>query len=231
MICNGMKLSISFIILPNLGSIVMAQTETAVDYQREQAPLSDPSDSETAVEETEEALSLDDIFHVLQNERRRQVIRYLRGLDGPIRMRDVAEQVAAWENDTTVENLHSDQRQRVYIALYQSHLPKLANQGIIRYNQPRGVIEPSPLLDEIGAYLDVAASDTTTEEADEEEGLFDDVTTPYLAATIISFVFVSSALVGLLPGTLLAGPWLAAGVLAIYSLVPISSKLNSIDIQ
>lgn len=94
------------------------------------------------------SISKDDAFHLLQNSRRRAVLRHL--LANPdreqFRMRDVAEAVAAWENDTTPEHLASDQRQRVYIALYQSHLPKLDEEGIIEYNQPRGVVEPSPLL-------------------------------------------------------------------------------------
>lgn len=101
-----------------------------------------------------ESISKDDLFHLLRNSRRRAVVQYLRGREGPVRMRDVAEQVAAWEHDTTVSGLGSDERQRVYVALYQSHLDTLADAGVIEYDKSRGVIDPRPLLDRVAAYTD-----------------------------------------------------------------------------
>jgi hypothetical protein len=50
------------------------------------------------------------------------------------------EQVAAWENDISVAGLSSDAYQRVYIALYQCYLPKLAETGVIEYNRDRGLL-------------------------------------------------------------------------------------------
>jgi hypothetical protein len=114
--------------------------------------------------ETEPPLSADDLFHLLQNSRRRAVIRYLRGHEEPMWMRDVAEQVAAWEHDTTVAELMPDQRQRVYIALYQSHLKTLEDAGVIEYDKPRGIIEPQPLLDRVALY--VATATWTSSDAD-----------------------------------------------------------------
>lgn len=105
-------------------------------------------------------LTKDQIFHLLQNERRRLALRYLQGRDGEVKMRDVAEQVAAWQHDTTVEALDSDQRQRVYIPLYQNHLPKLDEKGVIEYNQSRGVVERTPIADQLDPYL--ADDESTT---------------------------------------------------------------------
>ena len=104
-------------------------------------------------------LTVDDIFHLLQNERRRNVLRYLRETDGQVRMRDVAEQVAAWEHDTTIQALTSEERQRVYIPLYQSHLPKLDKAGLIEYQQNRGIVERLPLADQVDPYLEEPAAD------------------------------------------------------------------------
>lgn len=108
-----------------------------------------------ACDEVATSISKDDAFHLLQNARRRAVLRYLIEHEGTarFRMRDIAEAVAAWEHDTTVQQLCSDERQRVYIALYQSHLPKLDEQGIIEYNQSRGVVEPEPLLGAVEPFL------------------------------------------------------------------------------
>ena len=122
-------------------------------------------------EDEPNTLTKDKIFHILQTQRRRHALRYLKEHDTPVEMRDLAEQVAAWENDTTVQALASNERQRVYIALYQSHLPKLDEEGIIEYNKSRGIVERGQLADEFDPYLessnhDATDSDTETGEAD-----------------------------------------------------------------
>jgi hypothetical protein len=109
----------------------------------------------TAADGAVQSISKDDAFHLLQNARRRAVLRYLADHDDErFRMRDLAEEVAAWEHDTTVRQLSSDERQRVYIALYQSHLPKLDEHGIIAYNQSRGVVERTELTRVLEPYLE-----------------------------------------------------------------------------
>jgi hypothetical protein len=102
------------------------------------------------------SVSKDDAFHLLQNARRRAVLRFMaeHAEEDRFQMRDLAEEVAAWEHDTTVRQLTSDERQRVYIALYQSHLPKLDEHGIIAYNQSRGVVETTELTPVLDPYLE-----------------------------------------------------------------------------
>ena len=167
-------------------------------------------------------LSKDELFHLLQNQRRRRVLLYLQGAEDKVSMRDVAEQVAAWENDTTVEALSSDERQRVYIALYQSHLPKLDDAGVLSYNQQRGIIERTPIADQLDTYLNVdTQSSDDAENADEESNAVDDsgdtkmlgVTLPnsaiiryYGAATLASVLVTAVSWTGLvaIPGLALA---------------------------
>lgn len=123
-------------------------------------------EAETATEapdeitEDEEELTRDDMFHVLQCRRRRLVLKYLAEYTGEDRvvMSDITEHIAALENDTTVRGLHSQQRQRVYIALYQSHLPKLDTMGIIDYNKSRGYVEPTELTAAFRPFLDAEPS-------------------------------------------------------------------------
>lgn len=81
----------------------------------------------------------DDIFHVLQNSRRRDVLAYLEETEQTT-LRELAEHIAASENDVSVAGLRSDQRKRVYISLYQTHLPKLAAHGVIDYDKSRGTV-------------------------------------------------------------------------------------------
>lgn len=124
------------------------------------------AETETVTGKTEKSgdLTADKAYHLLQNERRRKVLRYLQGKEEVVYMRDVAEQVAAWENNTTVAELSSDARQRTYIPLYQSHLPKLDKEGIINYDQSRGNIEPTSLVEELNEYLDPSTTKETNEE-------------------------------------------------------------------
>lgn len=86
-------------------------------------------------------------------------------------MRTLAEAIAAWENDISVEQLTSKQRQRVYIALYQSHLPKLDDYGVIKYKQARGVIKPTGLIALFESYLEPEFHSNL---ADQRIGLLED---------------------------------------------------------
>lgn len=86
-------------------------------------------------------LSLDDVFDLLRNQRRRRVLEYLRSnTDGSATLDELAEHIAAMENDVPIEQLTSSQRKRVYIGLYQCHLPKLDEHSVVEYDQDRGTI-------------------------------------------------------------------------------------------
>jgi len=87
-----------------------------------------------------QSLSLDERFEILKNERRRIVLRYLKEVGGTVRLNNLADRVTAIENDIEVEAITSDERKRVYVGLYQFHLPKMAKIGIIEYDQNRGTI-------------------------------------------------------------------------------------------
>jgi hypothetical protein len=100
-----------------------------------------------------EPLHKDTVYHLLQNERRRLALRYLREVESETDLGEMAVQVAAWENDTTTANVTSDMRQRVYIALYQSHLPKLADEGVLDYDKDRKRISRRQAAAQLDRYL------------------------------------------------------------------------------
>lgn len=124
-------------------------------------PRPDSTTEQSSKTSSEPELSQDEVFHLLQTPRRRYVLQYLKEHEGPVEMRDVAEQVAAWENNTTVAALSSDERQRVYIPLYQSHLPKLDEEGVVDYDQDRGTVARTELANQFDQYLNVAEGTTT----------------------------------------------------------------------
>lgn len=104
-------------------------------------------------------LTLDEIFELLKNERRREVINYLlESEDGTATLSDLAELIAAKENDIEVSQLSSDQRKRVYIGLYQCHLPKMDDMGVIDFEDNRGTVELSDTIEQVQPYLDRAST-------------------------------------------------------------------------
>lgn len=114
-----------------------SQSQTGEKQQKNDDPLL----SSVALKELERGeLSPDKLFEILKNERRRRVLRYLWDNDGKASLGTLAEHIAAIENDTTVASLSSAQRKRVYVALYQSHLPKMARNDVIDFDKDRGTV-------------------------------------------------------------------------------------------
>ncbi|TMT85762.1 hypothetical protein E2L06_03810 [Haloterrigena sp. H1] len=191
----------------------------------DQGATDDSQDTDTEADRLSEEppFSKDEIFHLLQNERRRMVLRYLRDTDSPVRMRDVAEQVAAWEHDTTVEELTSTQRQRVYIPLYQSHLSKLDEAGLIEYQQNRGIVERKPLADQVDQYLQLDSADDSTDEQRAESPEWEDY---YIGATVVSYAVLIGAVMELPVVSFLSGIGLSALILSIFTVLTISRLVN-----
>ena len=175
---------------------------TTDDRQR----TSDGPALETGDPAPEGPLEDDEVYHLLQTRRRRLVLRYLRDREGPHEMRDVAEQVAAWEHDTTVRELRSEERQRVYIALYQTHLPRLDEAGVIEYQQSRGVVDPTDRIDQLYEVLDVDVDGDGGSGAASEGRSNRGTVTYYGGASLASTGLVTAAWTGLvaLPGLLVA---------------------------
>lgn len=96
-------------------------------------------------------INTDEALTILNSPRRRLVIEAL--ADAPngetISVSDLAETIAATENDCTVEELTSEQRKRVYISLVQQHL--LAIDSLIDYDDNAKEFAPTPAIDNLWA--------------------------------------------------------------------------------
>lgn len=98
-------------------------------------------------------LSRDEVYDILSNGRRRFVIYLLRQEGGQIALNELSDRVAAWENDVPVEELSDQQVKRVYVSLYQTHIPKLEESGIVEYDKDSGVIALTSNVASLDAYL------------------------------------------------------------------------------
>lgn len=156
-------------------------------------------------------LSRDQIFHLLQNQRRREVLRYLRDADEErVRMRDIAEAIAAAEHETSVEALSSKQRQRVYVPLYQNHLPKLDADGVLNYDQDRGIVERAPAAEQLERHL--WPSETPSDDVDDTTDVSGEPTRPPW--------FLGAAALG---GTVFGGATFDVSLLAVVPDVAVSA--------
>lgn len=103
---------------------------------------------------TERELSQAELFDVFSNARRRQTVRYLKRQGGACDLAPLVEQVAAWENGIPTDEVTRTQRRRVYISLYQTHLPMLEDHAIVNWDPDAHTITLLPSNDVFEPYLD-----------------------------------------------------------------------------
>ena len=104
---------------------------------------------------TDQPLSREDIFEVLSNRRRRYVLHYLKQLEGgTTTLPELATQVAAWETGESVPAVSYDDRKSVQTSLYQLHLPKLDEKGLVEYDRRAGEIERTDATAAVEMYLE-----------------------------------------------------------------------------
>lgn len=133
-------------------------------------------------------LPKDDLYEVMANRRRRYTVHALEGTEEPMEIGDIAETVAAWENDVDPDRVSYDERKRVYTALQQSHLPKMDDDGIVSFDRNRGTVEMTELAEELRVYLEVVqGSEIPWSEY-------------YLGLSAVCVALVVAAYLGVLPG-------------------------------
>lgn len=113
--------------------------------------------SGTNISEVENGNSLDkeEIFEVLSNERRRNVLGYLQHQEkGKVELKELVTEVTALENSVSTEQITSDDRKSVYVGLKQIHLPKMEECNIIDYDANQGTVELTEDAEKARMYLE-----------------------------------------------------------------------------
>lgn len=101
----------------------------------------DPGENvEQRDESTPRTLEQDLLFDLLQNSRRRAVLRML-DEHGESTLAELAELIAAEENEVPPSEAEESARRSVYISLYQRHIPKLADHGVVAYDREESTVE------------------------------------------------------------------------------------------
>lgn len=94
------------------------------------------------------------IHDVLRNDRRRRTLQYLKQRLEPTSLRKLSEKLAEWEADE--RPAPRDLRQSVYNSLYQTHLPKLKDVGIVEYDKDRKMVSLTERARDVDLYMDIA---------------------------------------------------------------------------
>lgn len=104
-----------------------------------------------------DGLSTNEAYDILSDRRRRYTIHHLKQAGKPVSVRELAEQVAAWENDKPIERLDAQERKRVYVSLYQSHLQTLDKKDIVEYDDEESVVTLTDSVEKADLYVEVVS--------------------------------------------------------------------------
>jgi DNA-binding transcriptional ArsR family regulator len=92
-----------------------------------------------------------EVFHILGNDRRREIISSIADRSEAVAVSELASEIARGEQSDADPT--KDLYKSVYVSLQQTHLPKLSEDGIIRYDPDTNRVEPGPRLDEVTVYV------------------------------------------------------------------------------
>lgn len=163
----------------------------------------------------ERALSEDELFTILANQRRRHIIHALLNTGESVDIGTLSEEIAAWEDDLTTDEISSADRKRVYTALQQSHLPKLDNAGVVDFDSDRGTVEPTPTLEDVEIYMDIVYG---------REIPWSDY---YSGLTILAATILSGTALGLRPFTILPPSGWYAFVIVMFAVSVLAHRHHS----
>ncbi len=93
------------------------------------------------------------IFEILSNPGRRYVLTYVLQSDGFVTISELVDYVTT---KTTAKMTDEEFRRKVTVELSHTHLPKLEEEGFVRYNMERQLILPTEKTPMVEPYLRIA---------------------------------------------------------------------------
>ena len=101
-------------------------------------------------------ISLADLGTIVENERRRYVVRQVAYAKGGVDLDigPMARALAAIENDCHLHEVTNSQRKAAYVSLYQTHIPKLDRLGVIEAADSGSTVRATDQTAPVAAVLD-----------------------------------------------------------------------------
>ena len=110
---------------------------------------------------SETEIPIDVVFKLLAHPQRRFVINYLLHAGTAVSVSEIVEQMAAWKVGCSADQLSDDDRKQAAISLRHTHLSKLADAEVIRYNKDCQLLEITSAVATIVPYLQLLAAQRT----------------------------------------------------------------------
>lgn len=117
--------------------------------RRETAPYSGTGRGVEEEQNGNHTLQIGDATEVLNSDRRRRAVEFMDANPGAT-FREIAEGVAETEFGA---GYSGKERKRVYVALYQSHFPKLDEFGVVAFDVQETTVHRGPAFEEAVRYL------------------------------------------------------------------------------
>lgn len=105
-------------------------------------------------------LPAEQVYAILANERRRSALEHIESVGGVVTVHELSTLVASHE--TGERSPPKRCRESVYTSLVQTHLPKLANLGVIEYDRATKTIELSRHARDVSLYTEIVAKGGVT---------------------------------------------------------------------
>lgn len=119
-------------------------------------------ESATATERQPDAppvLELDTVFTALSHPRRRYLLYALINEDHEETLSELATKIVAWEQSKSTDEVADEERRQVHLSLYHSHVPKLADLGIVEYQQGKDIVVRARNTEQVQAVLNGAGAE------------------------------------------------------------------------
>lgn len=104
-------------------------------------------------------LSTDTVLELLAHPLRRELVSCLRTYEEPLTVADTADEIAiATNGGIPLTEIAPETVAEIYMELYHTHIPRLADHEVVRYDQERDLVALSEKADQLDPYLELAES-------------------------------------------------------------------------
>lgn len=111
---------------------------------------------------SKQPLSLDTVFDILSNQRRRAVLHQLIRCKYPVSFEELVETVATAETTTDSTEISDQAYEHVALDLYHTQLPTLAQHDVIEYDEAKELIQLADTIRPLDEHLHLAEQQEQT---------------------------------------------------------------------
>lgn len=122
-----------------------------------------PDDSHENPQISTAVLDVDYVFEALAHPRRRYLL-YTLAAETVWSVRELATKLAAWEQNIPKETVRPDERDKVYISLYHTHIPILEEYSVIIFDAQTETIEAAANAEQVIAALEGVGASIDSEQ-------------------------------------------------------------------